>query len=362
MDNVIDETTDTNSGSVSIRASVFLKWTKKLIEFETIIPIPGNNDDDDGSFTKFTGRSFKDIVYSLTKVPVDRQKVVVAKSKTSKIKWWKGILKNDFDFSSTLAAREDVNALVGETTTIELRATLMGTAEVLASKEEHTKTIFLEDMTPSEKKAEELREMMESMDKVAAMIPALQIPPPHRQPPSSDCNEGDENKESVDDAMPIVSEFEETRSYDRLVHGFSQLRIDALLCRQQKKPRNNQPPSRPKVLGRAVMTMGLELQRAYVNDLTVLNEDGTLVSGMDDGHVQMWKHCQRIRDLVHQPVNNAFPGVDSVLALDNNDESSFVSFATAGRGCIRFWNSALDGAFASSLWEPHGVGQDAHES
>ena len=60
MDNVVDETTD--SGSVSIRVSVFLKWTKKLIEFEITIPIlPSNNDD--GSFAKVTGKSFKDIVY-----------------------------------------------------------------------------------------------------------------------------------------------------------------------------------------------------------------------------------------------------------------------------------------------------------
>jgi len=335
MDNVVDETTD--SGSVSIRVSVFLKWTKKLIEFEITIPtLPSNIDDNDGSFTKFTGKSFKDVVYSLTKVPVDRQKIVVAKSKTSKIKWWKGILKDDFDFSSTLIAQED-NVNAGEAKTIELRATLMGTAEVLASKEEHTQTVFIEDMTPAEKKAEELREMMDSMDKVAAMIPALQIPPQHRQPGNSSNNNEDENKESVDDAMmPIVSEFEETRAYDRLVHGFSQLRIDALLRRQQKKPQSQQP-----LVGRAVMTMGLELQRAYANDLTVLNQDGTLVSGMDDGHVQMWKHCQRIRDFIHQPVHNSFPGVDSVLTLDNNEQSS-VSFATAGRGCIRFWDSEGD--------------------
>lgn len=334
MDNVVDETTD--SGSVSIRVSVFLKWTKKLIEFEITIPIlpSNNNNDNDGSFTKFTGKSFKDIVYSLTKVPVDRQKIVVAKSKTSKIKWWKGILKDDFEFSSTLAAQEDMKA--GENSTIELRATLMGTAEVLASKEEHAQTVFIEDMTPAEKKAEELREMMDSMDKVAAMIPALQIPPQHRRPPNSSDNDDENDKESADDDMPIVSEFEETRAYDRLVHGFSQLRIDALLRRQQKKPQSQQP-----LVGRAVMTMGLELQRAYVNDLTVLNEDGTLVSGMDDGHVQMWKHCKRIRDFVHQPVNNSFPGVDSVLALDNDNQSS-VSFATAGRGCIRFWDSEGD--------------------
>lgn len=91
------------------------------------------------------------------------------------------------------------------------------------------------------------------------------------------------------------------------------------------------------------MTMGLELQRAYVNDLAVLNEDGTLVSGLDNGHIQMWKHCHRIGDIVHQSAGGfggfgAFSGVDSVLALNNSTTSSPASFATAGKGCIRIWD------------------------
>lgn len=99
--------------------------------------------------------------------------------------------------------------------------------------------------------------------------------------------------------------------------------------------------------------MGMELRRAYVNDLAVL-EDGTLVSALDDGHVQLWKHCRRVRDIVHNKPGGAvgflfgaeaFSGVDSVLALDDgngndncNDSSPF-AFCTAGRGCLRVWDS-----------------------
>jgi len=232
--------------------------------------------------------------------------------------------------------------IIGATTKpIELTATLMGTAEVLTSNTEK-KTIFQEDLTPAEIKAEEQRELMNSMKNVAAMIPAIQVPPLNRQP---------ENVNDDDDCgMSMVSDVEEIRAYDRLVHGFSQHRIDALL-RLQQNPQGLQSnrgypramPPLPHLLGKVVMTMGLELQRSYVNDLAVLNEDGTLVSGLDNGHIQMWKHGRRVGDIVHQSAGGfggfgAFTGVDSVLALDNA-QGSPASFATAGKGCIRVWDS-----------------------
>ena len=314
-------------GTGSTSVFVFLQWSKQKFEFKVAVPNPSTTVD--GS-AKFTGRSLMDVVYSHTKVPVERQKIVVSKTKSNsgrKIKWWKGVLWEDFDFSSVLS--QDATG-TGEP--IELSATLMGTAEVLAPN--HKKTIFVEDMTPSEKKVAEEREMKKSMANVAAMIPALQIPPSYRQLPT--------------DAGSINSDYDEDRAYDRLVHGFPQLRIDALL-RHQQNPKNQSlredayPPP-PQLLGRVVMTLGLEIQRAYVNDLAVLSRDGTLVSGLDDGHIHMWKHCQKAKDFVHQSAGgigifDAFAGVDSVLALDSSKGDSPAAFATAGRGCIRIWDS-----------------------
>jgi hypothetical protein len=255
-------------------------------------------------------------------------------------------MKQDYDFSSVLAGYDDSTSLgTIYSEPIELSVTLMGTADVLAplnnnqnKNKNNNITIFREDMTPFEKKEEERRELMDSMGNVAAMIPALQIPPVYRQPPEKDNDSA-------------VSDYEEDRAYDRLVHGCSQLRIDALLKQQKRKreqPKDEEDPygfpsPRSQLMGRIVMTMGLQLQRAYVNDLAVLNQDGTLVSGLDDGHVHMWKNCQKVNDIVHQSAGgigifDAFPGVDSVVALDH-DKGSPAAFATAGRGVIRVWDS-----------------------
>ncbi len=312
---------ETSSGSTSV--IVFLQWSKQKFDFE--ITVPSNT-----AAPKFNGRSFKELVYKLTKVPVERQKIVVSRIKSEsgrKIKWWKGVLRDDFDFCLTLAQQRDASA--GEEP-IELSVTLMGSAEILAPNQK--KTVFVEDMTTAEKKAAEERDEAAAMANVAAMIPALQIPPSYRQPPTN--------------VVSVNSEYEEDSAYDRLVHGFSQLRIDALLRRQQtpENPLKDPFPPPPQMLGRVVLTLGLEVQRAYVNDLAVLSQDGTLVSGMDDGHIHMWKHCQKVKDLIHQSAGgigifDAFPGVDSVLALDNSEGYSPAAFATAGRGCIRVWDS-----------------------
>ena len=58
------------------------------------------------------------------------------------------------------------------------------------------------------------------------------------------------------------------------------------------------------------MTMGAELYRAYVNSIDVLR-DGTIVSGLDDGHVQLWRWGSLIRDTRHE----GFGGVDHVRAF-----------------------------------------------
>jgi hypothetical protein len=356
-------------GPTPISVMVTLKWAKQVFEFEIAIPKATNSKDKnlnsikanpDGTMrsnegsSKFTGRSFMNVVHKLTNVPVDRQKVVVVKSKlsnNSKTKWWKGVLKQHYDFASAVAEDDDSSSLgTIYSEPIALSVTLMGTADVLAplNKDKNNATIFLEDMTPSEQKEAERQELIVSMDNVAAMIPVLQIPPVYRQPPEDDKYKDNNNGGSG--TAVSSSDYEEDRIYDRLVHGCSQLRIDAMLKNRKRTPEEPMdeediygfPSPRSQLMGRVVMTMGLELQRAYINDLAVLNQDGTLVSGLDDGHVHMWKHCQKVNDLFHESAGgigifDAFPGVDSVIALDH-DKRSPAAFATAGRGVIRVWD------------------------
>ena len=320
---------DQSVGPTSVIVS--MQWSKQKYQFEIVVP-PFRKE----GAENFTGRSLMDIIYWRTKVPIERQKIVASKSKSNsgkKIKWWKGVLWQYYDFSSALSLQGANEAGAHwDAEPIQLNITLMGSAEVLAPNQKNTK--FVEDMTQAEKEAVEEKEMADSMASVAAMIPALQIPPEYRRPPA--------------DAVSVNSEYDEDRAYDRLVHGFSQLRIDALL-RHQQNPKNQslkedaEPPP-PQLLGRVVMTLGLEVQRAYVNDLCVLKRDGTLVSGLDDGHIHMWKYCQKGKDIVHESAGgigifDAFQGVDSVLALDNNHGTTPASFATAGRGIIRVWDS-----------------------
>lgn len=92
----------------------------------------------------------------------------------------------------------------------------------------------------------------------------------------------------------------------------------------------------PQLLGEVAMTMGAELRRAYVNSIDVLH-DGTIVSGLDDGHVQLWRRGRLIRDARHE---GGFGGVHHVRTFppaydDENDSGP--SFVTAGGGTICLW-------------------------
>ena len=97
--------------------------------------------------------------------------------------------------------------------------------------------------------------------------------------------------------------------------------------------------------------MGLELRRAYVNDLAVL-PDGTCVSVSDDGHVQGWKHAQQEFDVIHSSENKG--PVTSVVALGKT------LFATAGQGHVQLWTTA-DAEPVARLSNPHlpGISPDS---
>ena len=87
-----------------------------------------------------------------------------------------------------------------------------------------------------------------------------------------------------------------------------------------------------------------------MNDLALLSRNGTLISALDDGHVQLWKHGVLQEDVIHasHPFdNNAAAGVESIAVLDNpsvttTTTTTAVSFATAGRGMVRLWSHSVE--------------------
>jgi len=224
-------------------------------------------------------------VQEVTGVPVGRQKLLSKKA-------WKGPLKSD-----AILSLETIQM------TTPLVVTLIGSAETL--KEPTTPTIFLEDLSLEDLQKAEEEELQAAMGTATGMIQALQLPP-HRR---------DDHKQEV-------------YEYNRLVTGLPQRQIESELLQQQ------QPPTKL-LQGKVAMTLGLELRRAYINDLAVL-DDGTCVSALDDGHVQLWKHAAQEADVIHPaagPIAEDDGGVTSVVALTGG------AFATAGRGSFQVWNS-----------------------
>uniref|UniRef100_A0A7S3KZU4 Ubiquitin-like domain-containing protein n=1 Tax=Amphora coffeiformis TaxID=265554 RepID=A0A7S3KZU4_9STRA len=277
-------TTDT-AAQQSETISVTLKWNKQV--FSLAIPVGEGAVD------------FKRRVQAATGVPLHRQKLMTKKG-------WKGPLKDD----ATLDA-----ATVSSTPSIIV--TLIGSAETLADGPSQ-KTTFIEDLTPEELQAAEEAQAQAAMTTAEGMIPVLQLPP-HRR---------DDEKQ-------------EMYQYNRLVTGLPQRQIEQELRKQQKQKQQGETL----LQGNVVMNLGLELRRAYINDLAVL-VDGTCVSALDDGHVQLWKHGAQQQDIVHAP--GAEGGVDSVVALKQQHSNyssattTTMAFATAGRGSIQFWSAAGD--------------------
>lgn len=231
---------------------------------------------------------FKEKVATLTGVPLERQKLLC--------KGWKGPLRDDFVFA--------------EITKAKLIVTLIGSAETLA--EPVRKQAFLEDLSPEQLAADEEARLAEAMTDAEGMIAALQKPPHCR----------DDGKQEV-------------YQYNRVVTGLPQRQIEELLRKQSEEST---------LIGEVAMTLGLELRRAYVNDLAVL-EDGTCVTASDDGHVQLWKHTALEYDLVHGGNDG---GVDSVVALRHPN----IAFATGGRGCVRLWTSEAEEVMALPMRIP----------
>ena len=281
-----------------------LKWSKKVYSssdgdgFEALAIQPGASTNE-----------FKQTIEQLTGVPIARQKLLCKHG-------WKGTLKNDDTFDANLSLPAKQSSLV---------VTLIGSAEKLPEPPK-TRTKFQEDITPEELEAERHRKQVEDEDKAEGMIVALQRPP-------GDSRDADSNRTA------------EPYQYDRMTYGLPQYRIEAIL-------RDRRTKHDGKLAGNVVMTLGLELRRAYVNDLAVL-ADGTLVSALDDGHVQLWRHAEVVEDIVHGSADGG--GVEHVVTMPQlpSDGGNGPAFATAGQGVVRLWDE--DGQGLAALRSPLGT-------
>ena len=282
------------SQDTSSRIQVTLKWSKQTYQLTL-----------DKSESAI---AFKQNIQALTGVPIHRQKLLASKKGA-----WKGPLKDDYPMDSI---QPQTQTTTSSSTIPLLIVTLIGSADVL-SEGPKIKTRFEEDLTMEEIRAAEEVTIQQAMKHSHGMIPAFQKLP----------HERNDNKA-------------ELYQYNHMVLGLPQRQIEDLLVKQSVDN------STATLLGESnsiVMTMGMELRRAYINDMAVL-KDGTLVSALDDGHIQLWKYGEQQHDIIHgqgihgsvighQPNDN---GVESVASW--HDQPTNLAFATAGRGLIQLWD------------------------
>ena len=318
-----------------------LKWGKTIYDSKINIQ-PGS-----------LGHDLKLQIESITEVPTSRQKLLCPN-------YWRGVLKDtDHLNGENQIKRKNLNK------NGKITITLIGSKEKLVEKAIQDRPRFVEDMNP-----EELRMVQRSLQN----------------------NNGDEDEKRlgsdithcVNDIVALQRErglnrFQDENKigmyrYNRLVTGLTQHQIqdklttrqklisDATLDKNNNHDENNSDSNQndnntsssssslPNLLGEAVMTMGMELRKAYANSLTVLN-DGTLVSGYDDGHIQLWRRGEMVKDIRHMA-----GGVDHVITLpssssnDNDMHSnnngimtnSTSTFASAGNGNISIWTEGGD--------------------
>ena len=326
---------DSTNNSSTHHVPVTLKWGKKTYTEEIFIE-PGSQ-----------AKLLKHQIQTLTNVPIARQKLLSPKC-------WKGFLEDTDDLPTRLPK--------GKKT---LPVTLIGSAEVLVETPLEDRPLFQEDMS-----AKELQEVKRQARLAAASTSAA--------------GEGSEDDITIGDIVALQRAPEDRNDdkmdmyqYNRLVTGLPQRQIeDKLRVRRDRSKigdeddndndndgKLNVEPSTT-LLGEVAMTMGMELRRAYVNSLAVLR-DGTLVSGLDDGHVHMWRRGELLKDTEHVGYD---AGVDQVVSFHNSgghvgvgedvDVDADVdvdgpAFATGGRGSVQIWT--IDGNCIRRFPSPQGT-------
>ena len=326
-------------GGVVREVDVTLKWNKQVFAMTLH---HGEN-----------SSTLKQRVEEITNVPIARQKLLLGGIQQSSPKLpqqrrrpqrlplqgsWKGPLKDNVIL---LLVEEGEEEEEGGTTSeasiteprLNLVVTLIGSAEPVPVAPTSTPPIrFLEDLSPEDLQAEDDAQFQAALENAEGMIPALQLPPHHRGGGGGDHVNHNHSNNSSGISHP----------YNRLVSGLPQRQIEQEL-------KDGQGAHNGELQGTVVMTLGLELRRAYVNNIAVLH-DGTCVSVLDDGHVQLWKHGAQQKDAIHSP--GVEGGVTSIAALRPQRGDSPVAFATVGRGAMYLWSVDGDPVVAVSAGLP----------
>lgn len=136
-----------------------------------------------------------------------------------------------------------------------------------------------------------------------------------------------------------------TYEYNRLITGLPQHQINDMLIGRSRNMTSSSP-----LLGEVAMTMGQELRRAYINSIDVLH-NGTIVSGLDDGHVMLWSRGRLLKDARH--ASNCVEHVRTLPPSLSGVKEDGPSFITAGGGMICLWNE--DGEIIWSRGSPSGT-------
>jgi len=249
-----------------------VKWGKQRYD---VLLRPGSSSD-----------ALKEEMFLFTGVPPGRQRMMCPGA-------WKGMLKAGAVLDETLALA------AGQT---EFSIMLVGTAEKM---EEAEKTIvFAEDLKETGGNAE-----MKGDEIDACNIIALQKIPRAR----------DDRKV-------------EWYRYSHFVLGQPQRQIEDYIRRQREQVLQGERG--PRLLRDCcVAQFGVELGASYISVLAVLS-DGTLVSGMENGKIQLWRHCERLREVVHGP--------DAISCVTTLQGCHGVAFATGAAGSVKFWSSEGD--------------------
>ena len=278
---------------------ILLKWGKSSYVDQLTIQ-PGSSAD-----------ALKLQIQSITGVPVGRQKLLCPKV-------WKGALKDGVDLPETITPPKGKSAIT---------VTLIGSADTLVETPVEERPRFSEDMTPQEiwNATRRSGDEDDGGDNIVD-IPALQMEP---------------GMDRDDGKMEMYE-------YNRLVMGLPQHQInDVLLARRGEEEKVGEEDhdvgnfSEPQQLqsvslkGEVAMTMGMELRRTYINSLAVL-PDGTIVSGLDDGHIQLWRRGRLVKDARHTGAK-----VDIVQTFPSST-SEDPAFVTAGDGSICLWTAEGD--------------------
>ena len=175
-------------------------------------------------------------VEQLTGVPVDNQKLMAKKG-------WKGVLAID----------TKLKVKPGKTT-LSLMGSITATIAATTTRSPSTVVKFEEDISPQEKAAYEKQQYDTALLHSEGNIPAMQLSPVN---------------DARNDGKAI------SYRYNYFCTGLPQKRIETLLVQKRTAGGN-------RLLGELVMTLGVELGKAFTTCVSVF-PSGVVLSGRDDG-------------------------------------------------------------------------------